>query len=288
MRKEGLDTSSDFELGRALGEGDESALAGLYDRHMPAIYDFLARFLRDRTAAEDVAQLTFIRAWESRDTLREPGRVKSWLFTIAHNLATNHYTRIRRAESIEDQFDLASPAAGPEGEAESREMANLVWAAAASLEPRQYAVLDLSVRRDLPTGEIAQILGVPAGHAAVLVSRAKEALGNAVRYLLVAKRRDHCPRLADLVPAGITSLTPEQRASVDRHMRRCPECQGLARKLTMPAELFGGLVGLPLPASLRHDRRDFVLVGARHQRQDPGKQPATGKTDGIVCCRGCD
>jgi RNA polymerase sigma factor (sigma-70 family) len=266
MRKGGLGTSSDFELGRALREGDEAALAGLYDRYMPGIYDFLGRSLCDRSAAEDIAQLTFIRAWESRDTLREPVRVKSWLFTIAHNLANNHLSRARRTESIEDQFDLASPAAGPETEAETREIANLVWAAAASLEPRQYAVLDLCVRRDLATGEVAQILGVPAGHAAVLVSRAKEALGNAVRYLLVAQRRDHCPRLAELVPAGITSLTPEQRASVDRHMRRCPECQGLARKLTMPAELFGVLVGLPLPASLRRERRDFVLVGARHQR----------------------
>src|SRR5207237_4418543 len=139
--------------------------------------------------------------------------------------------------------------------------------AAASLEPRQYAVLDLAVRRELATGEIAEVLGVPPGHAAVLVSRAKEALGNAVRYLLVARRRDHCARLAELVPAGITSLTPEQRGSVDRHMRRCPECQGLARTLTAPAELFGGLLPLPVPSSLQRDGRDTVLVAARNQRQ---------------------
>src|SRR3981081_1339767 len=77
MREGGLGTSSDFELGRALREGDEAALAGLYDRYMPGIYDFLGRSLRGRSAAEDVAQLTFIKAWESRDTLRAPARVKS-------------------------------------------------------------------------------------------------------------------------------------------------------------------------------------------------------------------
>src|SRR5207237_2216079 len=151
--------------------------------------------------------------------------------------------------------------------------------AAASLEPRQYAVLDLAVRRELATGEIAEVLGVPAGHAAVLVNRAKEALGNAVRYLLVARRRDHCPRLAELVPAGITSLTPEQRGSVDRHMRRCPECQGVARKLTMPAELFGGLVAFPIPSSLQHERRDFVLVSSR-RRSDGSPQPAAAAVSG--------
>src|SRR3982074_14913 len=263
----GLDMSSDMELARALREGDEAALAAIYDRYMPGIYDFLARFLRDRSAAEDLAQMTFIRAWEKRDSLRDPARVKSWLYTIAHNLATNHVTRNRRTQPIDEEFDLASAAPGPEDQTAAKAVAELVWAAAASLEPRQYGARALTVRRELATGEIAQVLGIPAGHAAVLVNRAKEALGNAVRYLLVAQRRDHCQRLAELVPAGVTSLTPEQRGSVDRHMRRCPECQGLARQLTMPAELFGGLVALPLPVSLRPHGRDFVLVGARRESE---------------------
>ncbi|MDQ6921248.1 MAG: sigma-70 family RNA polymerase sigma factor [Candidatus Dormibacteraeota bacterium] len=266
-----MKTSPDIGLGRALRDGSEEALGALYDRHLPGIYDFLSRFLRDRSAAEDLAQMTFVRAWEARESLQEPGRVQGWLYTIANNLATNHVTRSRRTEPIDDQFDLAAPAPGPEDQAAAREMAELVWAAAASLEPRQYAVLDLYVRRDLPTGEIAEALKVAPAHAAVLVNRAKEALGNAVRYLLVARRRDHCERLAELVPAGATSLTPEQRASVDRHMRRCPECQGVAQKLTAPAELFGGLAPVPVPSSLKRDGRDFVLVAARRQGEDEAR-----------------
>jgi hypothetical protein len=112
---------------------------------------------------------------------------------------------------------------------------------------------------------------VPAPHAAVLVNRAKEALGNAVRYLLVARRRDHCARLAELVPEGLSSLSPEQRGSVDHHMRRCPECQGLARSLTEPAELFGGLLAVPLPDSVRRDRRDLLLVSARRRSEQEAR-----------------
>ena len=97
MRTGGLETTSDATLGRALVQGDEAALAGIYDRFMPGIYDYLARFLHDRFAAEDLAQMTFVRAWDSRQSLRDPQKVKSWLFTIAHNLATNHATRTRRA-----------------------------------------------------------------------------------------------------------------------------------------------------------------------------------------------
>jgi RNA polymerase sigma factor (sigma-70 family) len=263
MAAGGLDAASDLELGQAFRDGDEAALAALYDRHLRAVYDFVARVVRDPASAEDLTQMTFVRAWEGRDKLRDPARVKAWLFTIAHNLALNHVTRGRQMESIDDQFDLATPAAGPEAELEAKDAAQLVWAAAASLEPRQYAVLDLSLRRDLATPEIAEVLGVSSSHAAVLVNRAREALGNAVRYLLVARKRDHCPRLADLVPSGLQSLTPEQRTTVDRHMRRCPDCQGLAHRLTHPAELFGGLLPLPVPSSLRRERRDFVLVAAR-------------------------
>jgi RNA polymerase sigma factor (sigma-70 family) len=271
MQTGGLETAPDVELGRAFHDGDESALAALYDRHLSGIYDFLARLVRDPAAAEDLTQMTFVRAWEARSKLRDPERVRSWLFTIANNLGLNHLTRGRPTDPIEEQFDLATPAPGPEAQAMAKESAELVWAAAASLEPRQYAVLDLSVRRDLATPEIAQVLGVTPSHAAVLLNRAKEALGNAVRYLLVARRRDHCPRLAELVPSGLESLTAEQRSSVDRHMRRCPVCQGLAQRLTRPAELFGGLVALPVPASLHRDRRDFVMMAARGRPQAQGQ-----------------
>jgi RNA polymerase sigma factor (sigma-70 family) len=269
MAAGGIDAASDLELGQALRDGDEAALAALYDRHLRGVYDFVARVVRDPSGAEDITQMTFIRAWEGRLKLRDPTRVKAWLFTIAHNLALNHVTRGRKTESIDEKFDLATPAAGPEAEVEAKDAAQLVWDAAASLEPRQYAVLDLSLRRDLATPEIAEVLGVSSSHAAVLLNRAREALGNAVRYLLVARRRDHCQRLADLVPAGLQSLTPDQRTTVDRHMRRCPDCQGLGHRLTRPAELFGGLLPLPVPSSLRHERRQFVMVAARR----PGEAP---------------
>jgi RNA polymerase sigma factor (sigma-70 family) len=269
-----LEETSDAALGAALGQGDQSALAALYDRHMPGIYDHLARYLRDPFAAEDLVQTTFVRAWERRETLRDPGGVKAWLFTIAHNLATNQLTRTRPVDQVEDHYDLAAPGLGPEQEATSKESGELVWAAASSLEPRQYAVLDLCLRQELSTREVANVLGTSVGHAAVLVNRAKEALGNAVRYLLVAQRRDRCERLAALVPAGVRALTPEQRSAVDHHMRRCDDCQRLARSLTSPAELFGGLVSLPVPGSLLGDRRDYALRSARKGPGDSGTPQA--------------
>ncbi len=275
---------SDAELAVQLQAGDPAALGQLYDRHVRGIHDFLARFTRDPAAAEDLAQSTFLRAWEGRAALRDPARVRAWLYATAHNLALNHVTRARPTGSVEDVAlgDRPDLAPGPEDLAMAGAAAELVWAAASSLEARQYAALDLSVRQELSTREIADVLGVPAGHAAVLVNRAREALGNAVRYLLVARRRDHCERLAALVPAGVRALTAQQRSAVDHHMRRCEDCRDLGARLTSPAELLGALLPVPLPASLGVEGRNRLVAAVRALPDAPAQpqQPSPGDPAG--------
>lgn len=242
---------AEAELGELVQQGDVGAFSTLYETYARSVHDYLLRLVRDPAAAEDLTQATFIKAFEQRAAIRDPSKIRGWLWSAAHNQAMNHLSRTRKSVAIDDQLDLATMARGPEEVAEAKDAAELVWLAAASLEPRQYAVLDLTVRRDLSTQEVAEALGVPVTHAAVLVNRAREALGNAVRYLLVARRRERCPQLAALVPAGVRSLTPEQRSTVDHHMRRCERCRELGDRLTAPAELLGTFVLLPLPAQLR-------------------------------------
>jgi RNA polymerase sigma factor (sigma-70 family) len=232
--------------------------------------------VRDAAAAEDLTQTTFLRAFERRSTLSDPGKVRPWLFSIAHHLALNQLSRSRPTEDIDARYDLAAPQRGPEDQAIAQESAELVWAAARSLEPRQYAVLDLATRHQMTTPEIAAALELESSHAAVLVHRAREALGNAVQQLLVARRRTHCERLAELVPAGVSELTPEQRASVDHHMRRCPNCQMMAARLTEPAAILGGIAIVAMPALLndahRQALRSAVLTGA-HLATPPALPP---------------
>jgi RNA polymerase sigma factor (sigma-70 family) len=245
--------------------GDADALGELYGRHVRGIHDFLARFVGDLSAAEDLAHTTFLRAWERRETLREPAKVRAWLYATAHSVALTHVTRRRSALPIQDEAAarIEDTTLGPEAAAVAQEVADLVWAAASSLEARQYAVIDLSVRHDFSTREIGQALGVSAVHASVLLHRAREALGRAVSQLLVAQQRDHCDRLAKLVPAGVLTLTSRQRSAVDHHMRRCEDCKQLGRWLTSPAQLLGALVPLPLPEALGAMGKLGLVAAAR-------------------------
>jgi RNA polymerase sigma factor (sigma-70 family) len=230
--------------------GDEVAFAELYRRYARPIHDYALGITRDRVLAEDITQTVFLRAYEQRSTVRDPAAVRAWLYRIAHNTAINQVTRTMPTHEITEDAPIAASGYGPAELAEQDDSVRLVWDAAASLEPRQYAVLDLALRKGLTSSEIAQVLGLEPAAASLALNRAREALGNAVRYLLVARRRRHCERLSELVPDGVRTLSPEQRATVDRHLRRCENCQRTASALTAPGELFAAIPPVALPVAL--------------------------------------
>jgi RNA polymerase sigma factor (sigma-70 family) len=176
---------SDGDLARRLqGDAAEEAFTVLYQRYVRPVFDFVGRTVRDLAAAEDITQRAFIQAWEQRAALRDPDAVKPWLYRIANNLALNHVTRARDATDIDAVASIVeAPDPEPEAQALAEEAARLVWDAAASLEPRQRTVLELAVRAELTSPEIAQVMEIEPAQASLLVHRAKEALGNAVRYL---------------------------------------------------------------------------------------------------------
>jgi RNA polymerase sigma factor (sigma-70 family) len=245
-----LTAAGDAELGSALRDGDADAVEELFVRYRARLHDAIAQLVHNAAVAEDLTQETFLRALEQRTTLREPAHVRAWLYRIALNLAKEHLLRDRDAHHVEVPDALVAAGAGPERTAMEHTDEELVQSAMVSLEPRQRTALDLAVRHRLSVAEVAQALGISVPHAHVVIHRAKGALGHAIRVLLVARSRDHCARLATMVPAGVQQLTPWQRRSVEHHMRHCAVCNAQGRALTAPVELLGGIALLPLPASL--------------------------------------
>jgi RNA polymerase sigma factor (sigma-70 family) len=252
---DGATSAFDVQVAVEFVAGSDDAFDALYRRYAAPIHDFLRWTVRDADAAQDLVQNTFLSAYERRSSLRDPAAVKGWLYRIAHNLAMNHLSRSRPTDTLDDDMPFASTSPLPVEVVATDETVQLVWDAAASLEPRQFAVLDLTLRKGLSSSEVAVALGIDAAAASLAVHRAREALGNAVRFLVVARRRRHCERLAELVPDGVRRLTPEQRASVDRHVRRCSDCQRMATTLTAPGELFAVAPIVALPLALRQPPR---------------------------------
>lgn len=228
--------TSDAALAEAAASGDRAAFEQLYQRFRPGLQSFVQRQVGDHYLTEDIVQESFLVAWRDLHKLRDPGSVKTWLFSIAYRRSMSHVAQPVLVPLPDQAFH--DPAAGPESIAEQREAQELVWSAALGLEPRQRAVLELAVRWELSSKEIGDVLGVGRGHAAVLVHRARSALGTAIKAMLVARQRGQCRGLERLLGGTHKELNSRQRSSADHHIRRCPECKRFSTRVFSPAALF--------------------------------------------------
>src|SRR6266542_2691183 len=76
--------------------GDAGAFACLAEHHQPALRAFCRRLLGESGLAEDLAQETLLRAYQSLPRLEQPSRFGAWLFGIAANLARQWWRRQAR------------------------------------------------------------------------------------------------------------------------------------------------------------------------------------------------
>ncbi|MES1191755.1 MAG: RNA polymerase sigma factor [Steroidobacter sp.] len=83
------------ELISAAQQGDVGAYRKLYEAHISAVYGLACRLVSDRTAAEDVAQEVFIRAWKDLRRFRGDSRFATWLHRICSMTAISHLRRQR-------------------------------------------------------------------------------------------------------------------------------------------------------------------------------------------------
>ena len=87
------------KLAKQARDGNRLAFDQLIDRYQGEIHRMVYYRIRARMDAEDLTQDVFIRAYRSISRLREPGRFRSWLYTIAVN-RVNDYLRMKRVRSI--------------------------------------------------------------------------------------------------------------------------------------------------------------------------------------------
>lgn len=268
-------------LVEAVRRGDEGAFPELYQRLAPAIHDYLIILTGDRATAEDLLQQTFLEAWRGLASLREPSKVRTWLYGIARHAGQEHLRSRTTPVPLDGVPDLEVTAPGPEDAVLSDDAARLVWTAAASLEPNHQEALSLHLRHGLTYREIGDLLGLAPARANDLLIRSREALGRAVRSLFVARSSAACRDLHALAPGGADSLTVEQRRAVDHHLRLCDECHALGLRLTRPEELFGAVVLATLPATAQHAPAipaaglGSARLAAAHSA-DPGFRAAAG------------
>lgn len=237
--------------------GDKSALAAIYDRYAPGLYDTARAMLSDSHDASDMVQDVFCIAAERLGQLREPERLKPWLYSVLRHEVYRRTKKRKRATPVDFQ-DEGTPevASGydPHGAGEAiahEELASLVRSAASGLDDRDRLVLELSVRQGLSGADLADALGVTPEQSYSLVHRMRDRVEKSLGALTVAKagRRD-CSQLDQILAGWNGELTVLLRKRVNRHIEECATCDRNRKKFA-PLALFGAAPVFAMPLGLR-------------------------------------
>jgi RNA polymerase sigma-70 factor (ECF subfamily) len=146
---------------RAARRGDTVAFGELYRRYLGDVREFCARRIGDPIRAEDLAQDTFLKAWEKIGTFRQGAAFWPWVSTIARNLCIDELRRRGRAvegsdAKIGEGPDALDPTAEPALAEDAKTRIGVALAAAMDrLDDRERALLWNHAVDELTWGEIA-------------------------------------------------------------------------------------------------------------------------------------
>lgn len=172
---------SDADLVADVAQGGERAFSELLHRHQNAIYAFACRMLGDPQEAEDVAQETFLRLYQTSKRYQPDASLRAYLLRITKNICIDHF-RKKRPELMDELPDPTTQQT-PQDLLEGAITLDYLEKAIDRLPVNQRTALLLRHTEQLSYNRIAEVMDVSVA---------------AVESLLVRARRTLKQRLADL------------------------------------------------------------------------------------------
>lgn len=159
-------------------QGDEHALAELFDRHEARLFRHASRLLTSREDAKDAVTIAFFELWRKREVVRlVEGSPLPWLLTTVAHCARNLERSGRRYRALLDRAPVRADV-NPETSDESG-----VLAALRRLPAGERDVVVLTVLEGYPDRAAAEALGIPVGTVKSRLARAKGRLRGEVATL---------------------------------------------------------------------------------------------------------
>jgi RNA polymerase sigma-70 factor (ECF subfamily) len=207
-----VDRQDETDLARAVLAGEPLAFERFVGHFRSKVFHYSWLMCGRPEDAEEVAQETLLNAFEHFDGLREPERVRSWIFRIAKNACLMQRRKSVFAPAHELSVEDLPPGAEPMGEerppdaeylrAELRAVLDRVIV---ELPPIYRAVVLLRDMEELSTEETAQILDLSLDVVKTRLHRGRQAL----RQKLDCYLNNHC--LEDQPSPSPTPLSAEER-----------------------------------------------------------------------------
>lgn len=233
---------------------DREAFATVYDRYGAKLFDFAYAMLRHREDAADAVADSFVLFAERLPQLRDPDRLRPWLYAIVRSECLRRLKARKRIAYGDDEqlIEMADDAIAPEQAAEQSALRQLVWDAAAGLADRDRALLDLHLRQGLEGAELGEAMGTTAANAYVMLNRLRAQVERSLGALLISRLgRGDCVELGKVLGDWDGSFSVLVRKRVARHIEGCPVCAALRSKIVSPWTLLAAVPAFPAPLLLR-------------------------------------
>ena len=182
-----MEPSDEELIASAIAVADHGAFSELVRRHQGRVRGWLRQLSGDAMRADDLAQDTFIRAWEKLETYSGKGKFSSWLMKIAYNVflqagrGTQRERRLADAVQIEQTVSMAAGEFVPD--AEYPDLPKML----AILSPDERIAMILCYAYGCSHGEASEVTGMPLGTIKSHVKRGKEKIRRQFRI----GRQDH-------------------------------------------------------------------------------------------------
>jgi len=170
-----IDGADEIELVRRCVAGDADAFEPLVLQYQRPIFNVALRMVGNHEDARDLAQNTFLKAFEKLRGYDPRQRFFSWIYRIAINECLNFRARRRPGEALDPM--LRAHGRDPEHAALAGELETMVQAALLELPPPQRLVVVLRHFMDLSYGEMSAVLLVPEKTVKSRLYSARERLG---------------------------------------------------------------------------------------------------------------
>ena len=209
----------------------------LYYEYAAYLYDYCEGILRDQATAADALQDTLVAADAEIGKLRNPDRLRPWLYSIARRQCRRELTAATEAPAGSDLPDEQAGADADTGEidvldieaeAREREILLVVTAALDGLSDRDREVLSLAFRHGFDGPDLAATLGLSGHGALVLLSGASARFEKSAAAVMVLRAAWAGCGTPDTIVGEWdpvwAPLTPKLRKRLSRHIDSCDTC----------------------------------------------------------------
>jgi len=188
--------SDDRTLVEKAQKGDRAAFGELVRKHQRKVYATALQMTGNHGEADDLAQETFLRAFQAIDRFDGRSEFSTWVYRIVVNLTINHLKRRGKVASVDDGDPrvagaLAAGAArsDPAGEVDLRRFYGRLAAALDALPESLRATVVLVSLQGLPHRTVAEILGCSEGTVSWRVHQARKLLKESLGQDIAPRRR---------------------------------------------------------------------------------------------------